>query len=114
MDNPEKQDFERFLISDWCETVFCELRLDDKLLCVAVTDIVNTGLSSVYTYFDPALPQRSLGTTAIMMQIELARTMKLPYVYLGYWIDGSRKMSYKTKFHPQEHLGQNGWERYVK
>jgi arginine-tRNA-protein transferase len=109
MDNPEKQDFERFLISDWCETVFCELRLDDKLLCVAVTDIVNTGLSSVYTYFDPDLPQRSLGTTAIMMQIELARTMKLPYVYLGYWIEASDKMKYKSTFTAQEKFINDRW-----
>jgi arginine-tRNA-protein transferase len=85
------------------------LRLDDKLLCVAVTDIVNTGLSSVYTYFDPDLPQRSLGTTAIMMQIELARTMKLPYVYLGYWIEASDKMKYKSTFTAQEKFINDRW-----
>jgi len=109
MDNPERQDFERFLISDWCETVFCEMRLGKKLICVAVTDIVSTGLSSVYTYFDPDMPQRSLGTAAIMMQVELAQSMKLPFIYLGYWISASEKMKYKSTFLPQERFINDRW-----
>lgn len=109
MDNPDRQDFERFLISDWCETVFCELRQGKQLLCVAVTDVVSTGLSAVYTFFEPELPRRSLGSAAIMMQIALANKMKLPYVYLGYWIDGSPKMRYKCTFGPQEHYIGDRW-----
>ena len=55
--------------------------------------------------------ERSLGSYIILEHIEYARSLGLPYVYLGYWIKGSRKMRYKTRFAPQERLGANGWER---
>lgn len=109
MDNPERADFERFLICDWCDTLFCELRLDGELVAVAVTDKVSTGLSAVYTFFDPTLTKRSLGTVAVMIQIELAMQYKLPYVYLGYWIDGCKKMNYKSNFCPQEQFLKERW-----
>ncbi len=109
MDNPKREDFERFLISDWCDTLFIELRLNDKLVCVAVTDELSTGLSAVYTFFDPDLPRRSLGTVAIMFQIELARQRQLPYIYLGYWIDESEKMMYKSTFKPQQRYIADAW-----
>lgn len=109
MDKPEREDFERFLISDWCDTIFYELRLDGKLVAIAVTDKLSTGLSAVYTYFDPVLSKRSLGTAAIMFQIDLARSMDLPYIYLGYWIDGSKKMMYKSSFKPQQRFIGDRW-----
>ena len=109
MDKPERTDFERFLICDWCDTIFCELRLDGELVAVAVTDKVNTGLSAVYTFFDPAVSQRSLGTVAILMQIELAISLKVPFVYLGYWIYGCSKMAYKSSFSPQERFVKERW-----
>lgn len=109
MDNPERADFERFLISDWCDTEFFTLRLDGKLLAVAVTDIVSTGLSAVYTFFDPEFEKRSLGTTSILMQIELARSRGLEFVYLGYWIEESKKMNYKSFFKPQERYVKSDW-----
>lgn len=109
MDKPTKVDFERFLVTDWCDSIFCELRLDGELLCVAVTDVTSTGLSAVYTFFDPDYPKRSLGTAAIMKQIELTRQMNLPYLYLGYWISGSQKMMYKATFNPQEHYIGDHW-----
>jgi len=65
----------------------------------------------VYSFYDPADETRSLGTHMILDHIEYARRLGLPYLYLGYWIDGSRKMSYKTRFQPQEHLGAGGWVR---
>jgi len=114
MDNPERSDFERFLISDWCDTEFCTLRLNGKLLAVAVTDIVSTGLSAVYTYFDPEFEKRSLGTAAIMMQIQLANDLGLDYVYLGYWIEESRKMNYKSFYKPQERYVNDNWVRVGK
>jgi arginine-tRNA-protein transferase len=114
MDNPERADFERFLICDWCDTVFCELRLDGQLIAVAVTDKVSSGLSAVYTFFDPAFPQRSLGTVAIMIQIELAARLKAPFVYLGYWIDGCGKMKYKANFSPQERFINERWAPFGK
>lgn len=81
------------------------------LLAVALTDILADGLSMVYSYYDPAQSQRSLGTFMVLDHIARAQTLGLPHVYLGYWVDGSRKMSYKARFQPQERLGMNGWER---
>ncbi len=109
MDQPEQVDFERFLISEWCDTEFITLRLQGKLLAVAVTDIVSTGLSAVYTYFDPDYEKRSLGTAAIMTQIDLAIQRGLPYVYLGYWIEESSKMNYKSHYKPQERFIKDVW-----
>ena len=63
----------------------------------------------VDTFFDPDLAQRSLGTFAILSQIDLARRRGLPYLYLGYWVRDSRKMAYKARFRPLEGLGPNGW-----
>jgi arginyl-tRNA--protein-N-Asp/Glu arginylyltransferase len=71
------------------------------------------GLSMVYSYFSPDHADRSLGTFMILDHIARARAAGLPHVYLGYWVNGSRKMNYKIRFQPQEHLGPKGWERYV-
>lgn len=109
MDQPKRADFERFLISDWCNSFFLELRLNDQLLGVAVTDQTTTGLSAVYTYFDPQHTTRSLGTIAIIEQIKLAQSMELEYLYLGYWISGSDKMKYKSGFTPQERYISDQW-----
>lgn len=82
-----------------------------ELIGCALTDRLGDGLSMVYSFFDPAMEERSLGTFMILDHIATARRLGLPYVYLGYWIEGSRKMSYKTRFAPQEHLTEHGWER---
>lgn len=79
---------------------------------VALCDRLYDGVSLVYSFYDPALSSTSLGTYIILEHIEYARQLGLPYVYLGYWINGSRKMEYKSRFQPQEHLTANGWERY--
>jgi len=113
MDNPERTDFERFLISEWCDTEFLTLRLDGQLLAVAVTDVVNSGLSAVYTYFDPDFEKRSLGTLSIIMQVEFAKKRNLDYVYLGYWIEESKKMNYKSFFKPQERFVNDDWVKVV-
>ncbi len=82
-----------------------------ELIAVALTDILGDGLSMVYSFFEPSEESRSLGTFMILDHIARARRMGLPYVYLGYWIDGSRKMSYKSRFLPQERLAPTGWLR---
>ncbi|MBN9068071.1 MAG: arginyltransferase [Rhizobiales bacterium] len=82
------------------------------LLAVALTDTMADGLSMVYSYYDPDIEDRSLGTFMILDHIQRARAAGLPHVYLGYWVNGSRKMAYKVRFKPQEHLGSKGWERY--
>lgn len=82
---------------------------DGQLIAVALSDLLSDGISMVYSYFDTSLSDRSLGTYMVMEHITYARTIGLPYIYLGYWIDGSRKMSYKDRFRPQEHLSEDGW-----
>ncbi|MEP9347511.1 arginyltransferase [Xanthobacter sp. KR7-225] len=81
------------------------------LIAVALTDILSDGLSMVYSFYNPNVAHRSLGTFLILDHIERAREMKLPFVYLGYWVQGSKKMDYKRRFLPQERLSPQGWER---
>lgn len=83
----------------------------DTLVAVSLCDQLSDGISMVYSFFDPDLPQRSLGTYMILETIDAARRLDLPYVYLGYWIKGSAKMDYKTRFTPQEVLTPDGWVR---
>lgn len=82
------------------------------LIGVALTDRMGDGVSMVYSFFDPDEHGRSLGTYMILDHIARARAMGLPHVYLGYWVEGSRKMEYKVRFKPQEHLMAHGWQRY--
>ncbi|KUP92289.1 arginyltransferase [Tritonibacter horizontis] len=68
------------------------------LTAVSLTDVLDDGLSMVYSYYDPDLPQQSLGTFMVLDHVEIAREADLPYVYLGYWVPGSQKMGYKANF----------------
>ena len=86
-------------------------RGEGPLIAVALTDRLSNGLSMVYSFFDTQSDFRSLGTFMILDHINRARKMGLPYVYLGYWVEGSQKMSYKSRFTPQERLTMGGWER---
>jgi arginyl-tRNA--protein-N-Asp/Glu arginylyltransferase len=81
-----------------------------ELLAVALTDMMSDGLSMVYSFFNPDLEKRSLGTFMILDHINRTKTLGLPHVYLGYWVKGSPKMGYKTRYQPQEHLTARGWE----
>lgn len=83
-----------------------------ELIAVALTDKMADGVSMVYSYYNPEFADRSLGTFMILDHIARTRAMGLPHVYLGYWVNGSRKMDYKVRFTPQEHLGPKGWERF--
>jgi arginine-tRNA-protein transferase len=78
---------------------------------VALCDRLSDGISMVYSFYDIDDEERSLGTYMILEQVAEARRLGLPYLYLGYWIEGSRKMAYKHRFGPQERLGPNGWQR---
>ena len=86
---------------------------EGELIAVALTDRMADGLSMVYSYYNPDMEDRSLGTYMILDHIARARAAGLPHVYLGYWVNGSRKMDYKVRFLPQEHLGPKGWDRFV-
>ena len=89
---------------------------DDRpgaLVGVCIADRQHDGLSMIYSFFDPNHPTRDgLGTYIIMDHIARAARVGMPHVYLGYWIDGCRRMEYKTKFQPMERLGPNGWSRF--
>jgi len=81
------------------------------LKAVALCDRLADGISMVYSFYDSASEADSLGTYMILDHIAYTKSLGLPYLYLGYWIAGSRKMNYKTRFQPQEHLTGNGWVR---
>jgi arginyl-tRNA--protein-N-Asp/Glu arginylyltransferase len=81
------------------------------LLAVCLTDRLADGLSLVYSFYDPDVARRSLGSFVILDHIEKARRLGLPHVYLGYWVENSRKMGYKASYLPQERLGLHGWVR---
>ena len=83
-----------------------------RLIGACLTDQQADGLSMIYSFFDPDLPDRKgMGNVIIMDHIMRARAVGLPYVYLGYWIDGSPRMAYKTRYRPMEMLGPRGWVR---
>lgn len=110
MDDADASDFRRFLTAPWSPTLFLEIRERERLLGVAVTDICENGVSAVYTFFEPDETARSLGTFAILSQVALARRRGLPFVYLGFWIDGHPKMDYKRRFRPLQIRTAVGWQ----
>jgi arginine-tRNA-protein transferase len=84
---------------------------EGQLVAAVLCDRLSDGISLVYSFYEPEMQDRGLGSYIIMEQVNYARSRGLPYVYLGYWISGSRKMSYKARFVPQEHLTSAGWVR---
>jgi arginine-tRNA-protein transferase len=111
-DDTSAESYRRFLVDPWGgETRFLELRLDGRLAGVAVTDLLPNGLSAVYTFFDPDLSARAPGTFAVLAQVETARRLGLPFLYLGYWIGRCRKMAYKALFRPIETWDGRQWHR---
>ena len=93
------------------DSAFSE-KSDGDLVGCALTDVLTDGLSMVYSFYDPTETARSMGTLMILEHVERARRMGKPYVYLGYWVDGSGKMGYKARFLPQERLLPQGWTRF--
>ncbi|OOY41546.1 hypothetical protein BOV91_10905, partial [Solemya velum gill symbiont] len=104
-----QEQMEQFLGCSWGETELIEGWLDDQLVMVAVTDRTPNALSALYTFFDPQLHKRSLGTFGILCQLERCTQLGLPWLYLGYWIENCRKMSYKQAFKPIELLQEGEW-----
>lgn len=111
MANPTPNQYLEFLTASWAQTVFYEFREDDRLLAVSVVDELSYGLSAVYTFYEPELPKRSLGTLAILWLINETRQLGLRYLYLGYWIAECRQMRYKSDFRPHEVYTQAQWRR---
>src|SRR5205085_7939745 len=111
MDQDSRDQYSHFLLQSRVNTKLIEFRENGKLVMASILDQLSDGLSSVYTFFDPDIPGASFGTYNILWQIEQCRQMKLPYLYLGYWIRDSRKMSYKAQFRPAEGFIEGAWRR---
>lgn len=101
--------YRNFLVQSNVESVMVEFRSGMELKIVSVIDIVNDGISAVYTFYDAHEPSASYGTYNILWLVDWCRSLGLPYLYLGYWIENSRKMAYKQKFIPQEGLIDGEW-----
>ncbi|MGE6322886.1 arginyltransferase [Pseudomonas oryzihabitans] len=106
---PSRGQFSTFLVSNLPYAFFYEMRVADRLIGIAVTDVLPNGMSAVYTFYDPSEEKRSLGVFGILWQIAESRRLGLDAVYLGYWIKGCRKMSYKTEYRPIELFVNQRW-----
>lgn len=117
MDNEDPESYNSFLLQSHVDTMLVEFREPSSdpqhapgmLRMVSVIDLLDDGLSAVYTFYDPDLPGARLGVYNVLWQIELCRKLDLDYVYLGYWIADSRKMSYKTQYQPAQGLVKDEW-----
>ena len=112
-------DFEEMINSSPVTSYIFEYRQGNKndgaksrLVAASYVDLLTSGLSMVYSFFDPEIPKRSLGTFMILDHIELARSLGLQFVYLGYWVPGSPKMEYKSRFRGIEILRNTRWITY--
>lgn len=111
MDHDSREQYSHFLLQSNVHTKLIEFRDHGYLRMVSIIDELADGLSSVYTFYDPERSQLSLGNYNILWQIAEARRRGLPYVYLGYWIEESRKMNYKVLYQPLEGLVRGQWVR---
>lgn len=109
MDKPDVENYISFLCESTVDTRFIEFRSKRRLVALAVTDWLDHGLSAVYTCYEIDLQKRSLGSFAILSQIKKAQELGLKYVYLGYWIKHSKKMSYKVSYLPAEVFYADKW-----
>lgn len=110
MDNDDYDAYQTFLLQSHIDTLLVEFRDGGVLRMVSVIDLLGDGLSSVYTFYDPDLPRARFGVYNVLWQIELCRKLNLDFVYLGYWIKDSRKMSYKTQYQPAQGLQNGIWQ----
>jgi len=113
MCDPDPEKYFQFVVGTTINTSFIEFHLQEKLVAVAVSDELDDSVSAVYTFFDPDFSSRSLGTYAILQQIEYCRQSLRDWLYLGYWIARSQKMHYKSAFQPAQVFRQGRWRDLV-
>ena len=109
---PSRDQFNSFLCQppEGVENYFLSFKLGEKLVAIAVVDMLSDGISAIYTFYEPDEEARSLGKLAILWLINWAQQQNLPHVYLGYWISDCKKMSYKSDYQPQELFNGLEWE----
>jgi arginine-tRNA-protein transferase len=110
MDQDNAEQYSQFLLASHVDTALVEFRDAGRLVMVSVVDQVEDGLSAVYTFFDPDDEKASPGVYNVLWLVERARQLGQPFVYLGYWIAESRKMSYKQRYRPIEGLIEGRWQ----
>lgn len=106
-----QKQYDGFILSAWLAPVFIEFHLADKLIAVAVTDVLPSSMSAMYCFYDPDHLNRSLGSYAILQQLFFAQQWDKQWLYLGYQIDQCSKMNYKVKFKPHERFLAGTWHR---
>lgn len=111
MDEDNDEQYAQFLLQSHVDTRLVEFTENGVLRMVSLIDVLDDGLSSVYTFYDPDIPAASYGVYNILWQATQCRALDLPYLYLGYWIAESPKMAYKARFHPLEGLIDGHWTR---
>jgi leucyl-tRNA---protein transferase len=113
MDQDSREQYRHFLLQSNVDSRLIEFRERGVLRMVSILDELQDGMSSVYTFFDPAVAAASFGTFNILWQIDMCVKLDLPYLYLGYWIAQSRKMAYKINFQPMQGLIDGRWQPLV-
>ncbi len=110
MDTDDPEAYHNLFASSWADTWMYCFYANDKVVAVAITDHLDNGLSAVYTFYEPTLINQGLGTFAVLSQIQRAEDANIPFVYLGYWIEASDKMAYKSGFKPYQTFTGTSWE----
>lgn len=107
-----REEYAEMILASPVDTNIIEFRdANERLVACCFYDRLEHGLSAVYSAFEPDVHRRSLGSYTVLWMIQRTLELSLDYVYLGFWVDGSRKMDYKSRFHPPEAFGPHGWRR---